>query len=95
MEAGQAPGLAAIRHLKRAQRLARESVREIARARDVDTVGHIVVRRGDEEDITSVNDLIRLSLTDYEELDVIVVAPIKTPQIAEGRHGANGAKEKT
>jgi len=86
-------GLAAIRHLKRAQRLARESARAIASAENVDTVGHIIVRR--EEDVDSVGDLLRLSLAEHRELDVIVVAPIfEAPQFAETDSKApNGAKD--
>jgi hypothetical protein len=90
---GHAPGLAAIRHLKRAQRLARESAQAIARAGDVDTVGHVVVKR--EEDLATVIDLLKLSLTEHPELDVIVVAPVRgvdnlyTPTST----APNGAKE--
>ena len=89
-----APGLAAVRHLKRAQRLARESAQAIARAADVDTVGHIVVRRS--EDIDTVSDLLRLSLTEHGELDVIVVAPVRVSTNVDTTSTApNGAKETT
>lgn len=62
--------LAVARHLKRAQRLLRDATREAARAVDVDTVAHAVVRGNG--DVEKIEGLIRLALTEHDELDVVI-----------------------
>lgn len=62
--------LAVARHLKRAQRLVRDATREAAKAADVDTVAHVVLRRdGDLGDLVA---LLRVALHEHGELDVVV-----------------------
>jgi hypothetical protein len=62
--------LAVARHLKRAQRLLRDATREAARAADVDTVAHLVVRGNG--DLEQMRDLLELALAEHDELDVII-----------------------
>lgn len=70
---------AALRHVKRARGLLRESARHLAQAGQLDTVAHLTVRTT--SDTQEASRVLLLALTEHRELDVIVIAAT-TPQLS-------------